>query len=249
MNTLWKRGVDMAIFQLHMIAAEKLSKQVIISNMRDFLIGMTFPDVMWETEISKGSGVFVKRTSKDDITDSLHYATFKNGLRMPNYFEFYYRHQYSFYNSDFLRGYLFHLITDQICNIEWMNHTYENDDKTFEIVDQDIRYSLTCDNKRSLKQHKYSTMLKYAIHEGYDVKLPEKCSTSAFAAAYSMYYVSKEAINKGLRNLHKLEELCDDHPLMVRADFTTKFCEYVVNESINEYMRFNTVYDWHKEIK
>lgn len=153
----------MPIFQIHTIAAKRLSDSIHINDFGEFLIGTVFPDAMWRMSMEDAPGQYKDWKNDLKYTDELHYAEHDSkNIRMPNYLHFNTEYAKMLTFSDFFRGYAFHLILDYLNNLLWSQMCTIHGDSSFTMKHFDSATVQKFKDENALLNYKYEWQLSWA---------------------------------------------------------------------------------------
>lgn len=223
----------MPILNMHIKADEILFNNYEVESKNDFIVGSVFPDCYWSDNPLSGS------TVDEIIINELHIARIVDDLRFPNYFEFIKRYSKELMYSDFMRGYLFHLLLDFYNNFAWYERVKISGD-TY-IISGDMM-KVECVGMPALLEYKYGDMYRYLNYNKCNTKCIENVQGLTRNFISSICYNIDFDIDMMVESVNSWLNI--GHKSAYSQLFLDKYYSNIIKNAVDEYLRIGVVYGW-----
>lgn len=223
----------MSVGLVHIRASKELlsiGDRFNIINKHDFIYGSVFPDALWIKDVHST----IKSTRS-----RLHYSSKNEPWNMPNILRFYLEYHEELRESDFLKGYLFHLLLDIENNIFWGNIIDES--KTI------ITYkgkNIVCKSIDDMYRHKYLDAIRYGNEINYENLTSNDISLATVRICKEKFKVSTEDIQKSLDTVKETKEFNSTLPDGFSID--NEDYENIINKAIESILFIGNIEHWDK---
>lgn len=226
----------MPLSSIHLIADRELFRHAKIENKEDFRFGSIFPDALWTvTDISK------TLMCDENVHKKLHYYVDMEGWNKPNFYKFYSEYREKFVSSDFLKGYIFHLLLDNENNKAWDRLTEKHDDGTFSIVYGDGKV-YECKDLDELCRCKYGDACRFGLSQEIDAINKNNITLKASTECKQMFNITNDEISHALKVLEDSLTFKRDVPDEFRLG--NEIYEDIINRSIEGYVELSRFERW-----
>lgn len=230
----------MPIDLVHLRASNKLIEDgVTITNKEEFIYGSIFPDALWT--VKDITEVF---SADSDVRTELHFTVNARPWDMINIFRFYCSHGDRLKTSDFMKGYLFHLLLDIENNLFWesIRKSGSGDKEDEQLV---ICYNdsiIPCKSIDELCSYKYTDARRYGNQGNIKYLSHNSITPMTIMLCRELFGVSAADIKKSI----DVVNISIDTKANKLDNFAIEDSDYekIINRAINEFKFIKKIEKW-----
>lgn len=226
----------MPVTGLHLVATERLLKQINVDNKDDFRLGSIFPDALWTVEdISK------TLMSDSNVHNKMHMGVKESsGWKQSNCYKFYAIYAVKLEDSDFLKGYMFHLFLDNANNRVWDSITEELGNDRYMIKYK--KYSHIVDSIDKLCEYKYSDAWRFALEHQIIIPNINNISLRTSRQCEELFGVEKAGIEKTVKITEELIEF--KRSIIPNFVLDNALYNSIIETAIDRYLEISNMERW-----